>query len=76
MKISLLFLAVMGLAACSPHSSDATAEFQLPEEMKDCRVYEMVSSTGSILYAIRCPKSITSALPVKKGGKTTTYLEI
>ncbi|WP_354734553.1 hypothetical protein [Acinetobacter nosocomialis] len=75
MKKALFALAVLFLAGCKPETSDETNKFVLPPELKDCRVYDLYSSTGASVTAVRCPNSSTST-EYRVGKSTRTSIVV
>ena len=56
----LILIAVLFLAAgCDPTTKEIREDYQLPEGLKDCKVYKMESMSRD-LFVVRCPNSTTS----------------
>lgn len=75
-RITIALVAVLMLAACDdtdPGSQrDVTSKYNLPESMKDCKIYYMSgSSSVREITVIRCPNSSTAANTVVSSGKST-----
>ena len=62
--------AIVFLVGCTPTAKDLSHEFTvMPEGMKDCKIYGLVSNIGSRVTAIRCPNS--STITNFSSGKST-----
>lgn len=66
--ISVLIIA-MSLSACSKETKESTANYDMPEGLKDCKVYFMRSEGGGSITVVRCPLSSTST--TYSSGKST-----
>lgn len=64
--VSLVVLSTFCLTACDKETTSADDIFELPQAMKDCKMYRMSSGSGTVLYAIRCPLSSTSTVRTGK----------
>lgn len=84
-KMNKLFIicAALFLVACSlgpenptqPISTDETARYELPEGMKDCKIYKIgLKDDGFSFLAMRCPAS-TVSLRYGKYGHTEVVEE-
>lgn len=51
--------ALVFLVACSPSYEQKTFSV-LPEELKDCKFFQVTDGNGTYLYVTRCPLSQTS----------------
>ena len=70
MKLLRVVLSVVMLTGCEPSYEEKTQNFTLlPDELKDCKFYNVRSNTGSNLNIVRCPNSTVST--TYKSGKTT-----
>jgi hypothetical protein len=70
MKILLALLPIVILiTGCTPSYESADDDLKLPPEMSDCRSFLLKDSSGSHIYAIRCPNSTTTTT---KAGKYPT----
>lgn len=71
--VALCFLIILVLGACGPRvpesAQDATAYYQLPEELKDCKMYEF----GYYTKALVCPHADTNTTYEYRTGKTTNH---
>lgn len=66
-KIIIAFLMV-GLIGCGKSTEEISGTFDMPEELKDCKMYELCGN-GRCIKVIRCPQSLTSTN--YNCGKTT-----
>lgn len=71
--VSLVVLSSFCLTACDKETTSADDIFELPQAMKDCKMYRMSSGGGTVLYAIRCPLSTTSTV---RTGKNPTNVVV
>jgi hypothetical protein len=74
MKYLLLFLLLTGCEMYPPSVVEANPQIPLPDELKDCKRYEIHSTTYSssppeLIY--RCPNSTTSTVVTIPQGKAT-----
>lgn len=72
--MKILMLAILLLSACdmTPQTKVVDTGFVLPEDLKDCHMYEMINRSGTALYVMRCPNSTTSTSAGK--NPTTTVV--
>lgn len=65
-KIIFLCLVIMSsflITSCDKETKKVDDIFELPPEMKDCKIYKMKSSNLTVvIYAIRCPLSTTTTV--------------
>lgn len=70
MKLLTIILGVIMLTGCEPIYEENTQNFTLlPDELKDCKFYNVRSNTGSSLNIVRCTNTTVST--TYKSGKTT-----
>ena len=70
MKLLRVVLSVVILTGCEPSYKDYTESFtNLPEGLKDCKIYGIQNGNSMSLSVVRCPNSSVSA--TYKVGKTT-----
>lgn len=70
--LALLLLVVsFGVSGCKTETEETTPSYQLPLELKHCKVYELKSEKKQDLYAIHCPNSITTT-QWETGGRNKT----
>lgn len=74
MKYILLFVLLTGCEMNPPSIVEANPQASFPDELKDCKRYEIhpttyISSLPEIVY--RCPNSITSTVVTVPQGKST-----
>lgn len=77
-KTWLIAFSVAGLAACTPSFTDKTDKFTvLPEELKDCKIYEIVGTEGGgRMTVMRCPNSSTTTkVPSGKTSRTAVVID-
>ena len=61
MKKSFVMLVVLlTLAGCEKKTTEVSSEYEIPNGLKDCSIYEMNSENGKRFYVTRCPFSATS----------------
>lgn len=66
MKKIMILCVLLAITGCSPRSNQLNFPI-VPEELKDCKFYYLVSENGSYAITVaRCPNSSTS---VQNGGK-------
>ena len=70
MKLLRVVLSVVILTGCEPSYKDYTESFtNLPEGLKDCKIYGIQNGNSMSLSVVRCPNSTVST--TYKSGKTT-----
>jgi len=61
-KVIFATCIAVALAGCGPSASDETKKFPImPDGLKDCKIFNIVSEHGSHLTVVRCPASSTTA---------------
>ena len=77
MKLLMVIIGVIMLTGCEPSYENKTQNFTvLPDELKDCKFYNVRSNTGSNLNIVRCPNSQTSTTySVGKSTATTVVID-
>ena len=68
MKRFILVATLASLAGCTPSATQINFP-TVPDELKDCKFYEIVNGTGSRITVGRCPESSTT---VQMGNKART----
>lgn len=58
MKYLALFLLV--LVSCDTSPKNLTGEYELPPELKDCKVLRISGNWEQQLFVVRCPNSLTA----------------
>ena len=68
MKKLIMTFVVVCLVGCEKSTEEISGTFNMPEELKDCKMYKL--SKGMInVFVVRCPQSSTST--TYNCGKTT-----
>ena len=83
MKTKYLAASIIALllVGCEPSAKDNTANYVLPEGLKDCKVYYLSDTGGNHITVVRCPATPTSEAstatryPSGKTTKTVTVVE-
>ena len=70
MKKKIILCSILLLAGCEKSYHDASPEFQMPPEMKDCKVFKLSDGVKN-LYAIRCSLQTTTVTSGKSPLHTT-----
>lgn len=68
MKKIILIFSIIGIVGCSDGYHERNFPVR-PDELKDCKIYQLESSGGGSITVVRCPQSATST--TYKSGKTT-----
>lgn len=71
----LICASIFTLSGCEKRAEDASGNFTLPKEMKDCVIYKMNNEVGIIIYAIRCPLSTTTTTMLGKVNSQVVVTE-
>ena len=66
-KLIIAFLMV-GFIGCEKSTEEISGTFNMPEELKDCKMYSLSNGVSSV-KVVRCPQSSTST--TYNCGKTT-----
>ena len=67
MKNIMILLALVVLMGCGKQTSEVSSNYNLPEELKDCKIYHIDYGLSG-LYVVRCPMSYTTV--TYRCGKT------
>ena len=75
LAIVVLLASATALVACSPSSTVGAPvpENVIPEGLKDCGFFKIVTGNGIAIHIVRCPNSTTSAAT---NGKSPVYSSI
>ena len=65
---SILIFA-MSMTGCEKEAKESTANYDMPEGLKDCKVFSLKNDSGSWITVVRCPLSSTST--TYSSGKST-----
>ena len=72
MKLLMVVLGVIMLTGCEPSYKDYTESFtNLPEGLKDCKIYGIQNGNSMSLSVVRCPNSTVSTNQEVAEGKVT-----
>ena len=74
--VKLACVALVGFTAlaCTPTYKDKSTSFSvMPEELKDCKIFYVLSSDGAGIYITKCPHADTTTSTTGK-GKTYSSL--
>lgn len=63
------------MVGCTPSYAPVDQDFQLPPELQDCKIFQLMNSNGTFLYVTRCPLSHTTTRHSAKYGKTVAVIE-
>lgn len=64
--ISLILIGFLG--GCDMYTEESTANYILPDGLKDCKIYYMRNSYGNSVTVTRCP--VSSSSTQYQSGKT------
>lgn len=70
-KLVIVILALM-LNACSKETKNISERYQLPEELRDCKVYRMRAEGGNVITLVRCPNSSTTTSYTRSNSKSSS----
>lgn len=76
--LTMLFVLIfaMSLTGCEKETKDNTASYDMPEGLKDCKVFGLKNDSGGWITVVRCPLSSTSTTyPSGKSTSTATVVE-
>jgi hypothetical protein len=59
---NMLFLILLcfTIVSCNKETTETTSMYELPDGLKDCKIYRMEAQKGTTLRVVRCPNSETS----------------
>lgn len=66
----LLLAATIALVGCSTQTTEISDSYQLPDGLKDCKVYYMQSKKEQSITVLRCPNSQTTVHYREPQGKS------
>lgn len=76
--LAVVFIVVgaLFLPGCSkePKTVDITSHFVFPDDLKDCRIYELNGSGGEWIRMTRCPNSTTTSKYQTAGSPISTVV--
>ena len=70
MKI-LAIIMLLFVVGCSKSYTEKTHQFELPDELRGCKIYHLSSDQGATLWVVRCPASVAGV--TYPTGKTRSY---
>ena len=74
--IAALAVAALFMVGCEPTSRDATYQYKVPDELKDCTATRLRDDTGNRATVFRCPNSTTTTTSVQgKTNQTTVVID-
>jgi len=76
MKKLIMALVVVCLVGCEKSTKEISGTFNMPEELKDCKMYSLSDGVSSV-YVVRCPQSsISTTYNCGKTTCSTMYVEV
>ena len=72
-KFAFIFAAIL-LSACTKETTEISGKFQIPEDLKDCKFYQMSNEQGFITV-VRCPNSQTASKTSTKNSKAVIVID-
>jgi len=69
----LILISTIFVMSCSNYTEDLSQAYELPEELKDCKVYWIAGKSLNGFKAMRCPLSSTS-VSYSSGKHTVTTI--
>ena len=71
MKYIALALGAILLTGCvETRTEEVRNKYSMPDELKDCRMFDMESQTSQDIIVVRCPNSTTSTSYSYQSGKS------
>lgn len=71
MKYIALTLFVILLTGCGEtRTEEVQTKYSMPNELRDCQMFDMVSQSSQDIIVVRCPNSTTSTSYSYTSGKT------
>lgn len=67
--LAVMISSVMLLSGCETETKEVSQNYDIPEGLKDCKLYEMKGKDGGRLTIVRCPLSATTT--THTSGKST-----
>lgn len=68
-KIFAVLMIAFALVGCKAETNDISADFVLPRDISNCKVYALHDTNGGVLKALICPNA-TTATEWKEGKYT------
>lgn len=72
-KILAVVAIAFALVGCKAETKDVSSEFVLPQDISQCKVYELHDTNGGMLKALICPNA-TTATEWKEGKYTKSMV--
>lgn len=73
MKHLVLLILTLSLLGCAGPSEERTEVWDLPEGLKDCKVFKLTPRNAlSSITVVRCPQSVTTTHTGGKGAWTAS----
>ncbi|QIW91642.1 hypothetical protein vBAbaMD22_129 [Acinetobacter phage vB_AbaM_D22] len=76
MKLLIAICLTFALVGCSTKTTEVSQSYELPEGLKDCKIYYMQSKEQQSLTVLRCPNSQTGVHYSEAQGKSTRHYNI
>lgn len=73
MKVLAGLCLTFALVGCTTQTTEISNSYELPEGLKDCKVYYMRSKQEQSLTVLRCPNSQTNVHYSRPEGKSTRH---
>ena len=73
MKYLAITALVLLFSGCKTETTETQANYQLPEGLQDCKIYDMESQSSQNIIVARCPNSTTTTNYRQQQGKS--YVE-
>lgn len=71
MKYTGLTLVAILLTGCvETHTEEVQGRYSMPDELRDCQMFDMESKSSQDIIVVRCPNSTTSTSYSYQSGKS------
>ncbi|QMP19028.1 hypothetical protein FKOIJHOC_00080 [Acinetobacter phage Ab_121] len=76
MKVLVALCLTFVLVGCSTKTTEISHSYELPDGLKDCKVYYLQSKEQQNITVLRCPNSQTHVHYSEAQGKSIRYYDI
>ncbi len=68
--IGLVLVAILLTGCVETRTEEVQGKYNLPDELRDCQMFDMESKSSQDIIVVRCPNSTTSTSYSYQSGKT------
>lgn len=68
--IGLALVAILLTGCVETHTEEVQGRYSMPDELRDCQMFDMESKSSQDIIVVRCPNSTTSTSYSYQSGKS------